>query len=128
VGELSRITPIQKIDGQDLETARIPVNYLFGKDYNEIITKCFEMVYMFPHGLHGKTLMTIFKLLRENDVLTLEWRKDSFTNEYQRKAGLHTDVLLLHVDRKEKRKYSFLIDTGCCADNSARMIRGYKRD
>ena len=127
---ISQIRAIKKTKNdiwEDEATINIPVNFEFGKKWNEEITRCFAMLNKDSYSFHSGMLHTITSLLREYDVITLEWRQDSFTNGYQEKHNLHTDVLKLHIDRNGKRKYSFLLDTSCTEDNSARMIQAYTR-
>ncbi len=105
------------------ELARIPAEYFLNMPMDDRNSKETNCYHYYGAAQMSKSLRTIFSLLREGDLLRLEWAKDAFTNEYQRKAGLHTDVLKLHVVRNGAHKYSFLVDTATTPDNTARMIR-----
>lgn len=69
---------------------------------------------------------TLANLMKVGDRLELVWYRDAGTNEYMRKAGLHGDRLQIVIHRKNRERYKqmlFLVESQCCEDNTARMIR-----
>lgn len=74
-------------------------------------------------GFHSRQWGTVAELLKPGDHIILHWGRDYHTNENTRKADLHADRLELQVVRRDRRKYSFLIEVQICPDNTARMIR-----
>jgi len=65
---------------------------------------------------------TIASLLRENDVVTLEWKRDARRCGYLESATLHGDALDIRIDRG-KARLTFHLETSICEDNTARMVR-----
>ncbi|MEH2525845.1 MULTISPECIES: hypothetical protein [unclassified Bradyrhizobium] len=66
---------------------------------------------------------SILKTLKAGDELTFSFYPDGHTNGYVAAAGLHADILYLHVRNKAGRK-TWEFDVSVCANNSARMCRG----
>jgi hypothetical protein len=69
---------------------------------------------------------TIASLLREDDRLELVWYRDAGSNGYMKRHGLHGDRLQIVIHRPHKTGFQhllFLIESQCCENNSARMIR-----
>lgn len=65
---------------------------------------------------------TIASLLREKDVLTLEWQRGAWSSPALTDSGIIGDRLILRVQRGDKR-LSFLADHYCGPNNTARMVR-----
>lgn len=82
--------------------------------------RCFAMVYSWQPSEWA----TIASLLKEGDVLILEW-VGTDNNGYLDRQGekLHHDRLRLLVKREGKRDMLFHVDDSICADNTARMVR-----
>lgn len=66
---------------------------------------------------------SILATLRAGDEIALEFSPDGHSNDYVRTAGLHADVLYLHVYRKGVSHATFELESSICPDNSARMCR-----
>lgn len=69
---------------------------------------------------------TIASLLRAGDRLEMIWYRDAACNGYMKAHGLHGDRLQLVIHRKSGEKFKpmlFLIESQCCENNTARMIR-----
>lgn len=63
--------------------------------------------------------------VKVGDVLTLEWNKDHYSEEYAKSkhgATLHFDSLTVRIKRGDN-VFAFLVSFGLCEHNSARMIR-----
>ncbi len=69
---------------------------------------------------------TIASLLRAGDRIELIWYRDANRNGYMKEAKLHGDRLQLVIHRKSGERFKpllFLIESQCCENNTARMIR-----
>lgn len=72
--------------------------------------------------------------LRVGDAIAWEFAPDAGSNGYAAAADLHIDELILRVRRGDKAVASWIMETCCCPNNSARMVKnvenseGYKRD
>lgn len=89
-----------------------------------------DVAYCFVHIFHANNTHTewhtIVRLLKVGDRLELVWRRDANRNQYMERANLHGDRLQLAVHRKTSRGYQHLlfhVESQCCEDNTARMIR-----
>jgi hypothetical protein len=70
---------------------------------------------------------TIASLLKVGDRLELIWYRDAARNEYMKKHHLHGDRLQIVIHRKGRdgkfKPLLFLVESQCCENNTARMIR-----
>ena len=116
---LSEIEAIKEIHNDPFETEKrysIPVEYKTDGDIKE----AFHM--KFPAKM-DMAWQTIVSLLRVGDEIILDWKKGAWTNDLLREAGLVEDALFLHVRRKGKLKYSFLVDTQTGRATNGGMVR-----
>ena len=73
-------------------------------------------------------------LVGVGDAIAWEFAPDAGSNGYAAAADLHIDELILRVRRGDKAVASWIMETCCCPNNSARMVKnvenseGYKRD
>jgi hypothetical protein len=71
-------------------------------------------------------IAAVVSTLRAGDGISFEFYPDCHTTENLRTAGLHGDVLRLHVTRG-KHRHVFEIAQNTCPDNTARMCQGATR-
>jgi hypothetical protein len=74
----------------------------------------------------SRSWVTTTAMLKAGDRLTVSFNADYHTNQYAGDAGLHVDVLMLHVDRGEGRKtqrFTFHVASRVTPNNSARMVQ-----
>jgi hypothetical protein len=86
--------------------------YMGGK-----VSSAFEMLQACQHSPHW---VTITKLLRAGDDLTLLWSADAWTTPSMKVAGFHGDTLDLRVERRGKIM-TFRIDTSITRSVTGRM-------
>lgn len=106
-----------------LENCKVRLETAQGmKALHEGRATCFAMVGLY----HSQRIpaSNIIKTLKEADEITFSFWPDAHSNDYVRKAGLHADVLYLHVRRPDGKSYSWELDVSVCPDNSARMCKG----
>jgi len=84
--------------------------------------ECFAMAGIY-HDQHTP-VSSALKSLRVGDELRFSFYPDGHSNGYVAAAGLHADVLYLHVRSNGKTVARWDIAHSICADNSARMCRG----
>ena len=116
---LSEIEAIKEIHNDPFETEKrysIPVEYKADGD----VKKAFHMKFAPKMDMAWQTIVS---LLRVGDVIILDWKKGALTNDLLRKAGLVEDALYLHVRRKGKPKYTFLVDTQTGRAANGGMVR-----
>ena len=104
---LSEIEAIKEIHNDPFETERkysIPVEHK--TDGN--VKRAFHLNFGARVDMAWQTIVS---LLRVGDEIILDWKKGAKTNDLLRKAGLVEDALYLHVRRKGKPKYTFLLHT-----------------
>ena len=95
----------------------------WGTDAYRDDLKCYAAFAWYSHAQYADcTWQTIATVLRAGDELTLYWQRGGLTNQGMRDAGFHGDALYVRVRRADKR-LTFLIDTYCGHDNTARMVR-----
>lgn len=71
---------------------------------------------------HVPVWQTVASSLRAGDRVHLSFGADRFSNEYSRRALVHTDALTLLVQRRHV-SLEYLVQVSTCRDNSARMCR-----
>lgn len=85
-----------------------------------------HVYHTYPNNIHSEW-RTIASLLKVGDRLEMIWYRDANRNGYMKKHGLHGDRLQLVVHRRKRdatfHHMLFLIESQCCEDNTARMIR-----
>lgn len=89
---------------------------------NSITFKQFDAFSMIGSCQFDNCYMSITKILKVGDELTLSWEKDYLTSNLLKDAGLHGDVLLLKITR-ENKSLTFNINQSITLNNSARMIQ-----
>ncbi|MGY3615693.1 hypothetical protein [Bradyrhizobium sp. USDA 10063] len=105
-----------------LENAWVTMETTGGRDALERgVAECFAMAGIY-HGQRAP-VSSILKTLRAGDEITFSFYPDGHTNGYVAAAGLHADILYLHVRRNGKRQ-TWEFDVSVCPSNSARMCRG----
>ena len=109
-------------DQEHVLTAWVTMETLSGRDALERgVAQCFAMAGIYHNQSSG--VSSILKTVRVGDELTFSFYPDGHCNGYVAAAGLHADILYLHVRRKGKRQ-TWEFDVSVCANNSARMCRG----
>jgi hypothetical protein len=83
--------------------------------------ECFAMAGIYHN--QRSPVSSILNSLRVGDELTFSFYPDGHTNGYVAAAGLHADILYLHVRRNGKRQ-TWEFTNSICPANSARMCRG----
>jgi hypothetical protein len=83
--------------------------------------ECFAMAGIY-HGQRSP-VSSILLTLRVGDEIKFSFYPDGHSNGYVAAAGLHADILYLHVIRGTKRQ-TWEFTSSICAANSARMCRG----
>jgi len=119
VFRLNEIEAIKEIDNDPFETEKkysIPVEYKTDSDIKE----AFHMKFSAKVDMAWQTIVS---LLRVGDEIILDWKKGAWTNDLLREAGLVEDALFLHIRRKGKRKYTFLVDTQTGRAANGGMVR-----
>ena len=95
----------------------------------------FEMMSLY--AAQGCHVTSVFSMLRPGDEITFHFYPDAASNGYAAKANVHGDQLYLYVARKvgaKIKRFEFILSTGICPENSARMCQGapstswYKRE
>ena len=116
---LSEIEAIKEIHNDPFETEKrysIPVECKKDGDIKE----AFHMKFSAKVDMAWQTIVS---LLRVGDEIILDWKKGAWTNDLLREAGLVEDALFLHVRRKGKVKYTFLVDTQTGRATNGGMVR-----
>jgi len=119
VFRLNEIEAQKEIHNDPFETEKrysIPVEYKTDDDVKE----AFHMNFGAKVDMAWQTIVS---LLRVGDEIILDWKKGAWTNDLLRKAGLVEDALFLHVRRKGKVKYTFLVDTQTGRATNGGMVR-----
>jgi hypothetical protein len=88
--------------------------------YRKKVTSAFESVDNYSYAL--SPIKTVVGLLKEGDILTIQWGADAGSNQYCKEKYLHSDQLHLVVSRGNK-KMMFFLRQSVCENNSARMVR-----
>lgn len=68
---------------------------------------------------------SIMLQMRAGDEVTFSFSPDYHSNGYVAAAGLHADVLTVAIRRNGKTIANYELDQSICANNSARMCRGF---
>lgn len=116
---LSEIEAIKEIHNDPFETEKrysIPVEYKTDGD----VKKAFHMKFSPKVDMAWQTIVN---LLRVGDEIILEWKKGWGDNKLLEDAGITEDALYLHVRRKGKVKYTFLVDTQTGRKANGGMVR-----
>lgn len=109
-------------DQEHVLTANVVMETMLGRDALAAgKAECFAMSGIYHD--QGTPVSSILKTLRAGDELTFAFYPDGHCNGYVCAAGLHADMLYLHVRRAGKRR-TWEITTSICPDNSARMCHG----
>jgi hypothetical protein len=99
-----------------------PVRLKYDYRYDNSGANCSAHVSQYPtQKCH---VSAIFATLRAGDGVAFEFYPDAHTNDYCAAAGLHADLLWMHVYRKGALLATWELGTSICPDNSARMCRG----
>jgi len=119
VFRLNEIEAIKEIHNDPFETEkRYSIAVEYKTDGN--IKEAFHMKFGPKVDMAWQTIVS---LLRVGDEIILDWKKEAWTNDLLRKAGLVEDALFLHVRRKGKVKYTFLVDTQTGRATNGGMVR-----
>jgi hypothetical protein len=103
-------------------TAKVTLETMLGRE--ALVSgsaECFAMAGIY-HG-QSSPVSSILWTLRIGDELTFGFYPDGESNTYVARAGLHADMLYLHVVRGGKRT-TWELCSSICPSNSARMCRG----
>lgn len=90
---------------------------------NTLTFKQFDAFSMIGSCQFDNCYMSVTNILKPGDELTLSWEKDYLTSNLLKDAGLHGDVLLLKITRKNNKSLIFNINQSITLNNSARMIQ-----
>lgn len=81
----------------------------------------------FDRAFYNTHIAAVAAQLRAGDQIHFEFYADYLTSEVMKKAGLHADVLRLHV-RRGRRLFVFEIDHVTAPDGAARMVQATRKD